>query len=87
MPSQSNLDLILEEFPDEQFLVIDDCDKAIIGVNISDMRIVYSYHKIIEILMQEMTEEEAIEHFEFNIANSYVGEKTPLFVYAPEHNF
>jgi hypothetical protein len=28
----------------------------------------------------KITIEEAIEHFEFNVVGSYVGEKTPAFV-------
>ena len=28
-----------------------------------------------------MSYEDAIEHFEYNIAGSYVGEKTPMYVY------
>ena len=28
-----------------------------------------------------MTMEDAIEHFEYNVAGSYVGEKTPVWVY------
>ena len=87
MYSPTNLDLIIEQFPNEEFLVIDHCNDAIIGVDITDMRIVYSSLKIIEILMQDMTEEEAIEYFEFNLANAYVGEKTPLFVYVPADNY
>jgi len=37
---------------------------------------VYSYDKILDILMKEdgMTEREAIDYVEFNIAGSYVGE-------------
>tara|TARA_R100000700_G_C3090095_1_gene91853 strand:- start:333 stop:626 length:294 start_codon:yes stop_codon:yes gene_type:complete len=43
---------------------------------------VYSYDKIIEILMteDEMTEREAIDYIEYNIAGSYVGELTPILV-------
>jgi len=43
---------------------------------------VYSYDKILEILMteDEMTEREAIDYIEYNIAGSYVGELTPILV-------
>jgi hypothetical protein len=38
--------------------------------------------KCIDILMKrdDMTEEEAVEYFEFNVTGSYVGENTPVFV-------
>ena len=43
---------------------------------------VYSYDKILEILMteDEMTEREAIDYIEYNIAGAYVGELTPILV-------
>ena len=28
-----------------------------------------------------MTDEDAMEHFEYNIAGAYVGPKTPIFVF------
>ena len=59
-------------------------DEAIIGITFgSNMIAVYSVKKIIDILMEEdeMSFSDAIEHFEYNIGGSYVGEKTPIFVY------
>ena len=34
---------------------------------------------IVEILMEDMNAEDAIEYFEFNIKCAYVGEKTPIY--------
>jgi len=31
-----------------------------------------------------MSHEDAIEHFDYNIAGSYVGDKTPIFVNDPD---
>jgi hypothetical protein len=42
--------------------------------------ICYDQDKVIEILMRDMSEEEAIEYFEFNIAGAWVGESTPFFL-------
>tara|TARA_R100000995_G_C3483354_1_gene125459 strand:- start:1000 stop:1242 length:243 start_codon:yes stop_codon:yes gene_type:complete len=43
---------------------------------------VYSYTKCIEILMREgMTEEEALEYFDYNVQGAWVGEGTPIFLY------
>ena len=43
---------------------------------------VYSYDKILDILMKEdgMTEREAIDYIEYNIACLYIGELTPILV-------
>ena len=45
--------------------------------------LVYSVDKIIEILIDRdgMTEEEAIEFFEFNIEGAYMGRMTPVYVH------
>lgn len=73
------LDKILENFPDETFLKADGFDEAVIGYDMS-FRLVYSTKKCIDILMEEgMTEEEALEHFDYNVAGSYMGEKTPIW--------
>jgi hypothetical protein len=65
---------ILDEYPEEGLIKADGFDDAIIGVS-SDIRIVYSLDKIIEILQKDMTEDEAVEFFYFNIESAYVGEK------------
>jgi len=71
---------ILENYPEEEFLFADGFDAAIIGVEEKTMKIVYSVEKIIESLMLDMTFEEAIEYYDFNIECAYVGEKTPLYI-------
>jgi hypothetical protein len=65
----------------EEILFADGFDDAIIGVCGLTYRVVYSKVRVIETLMSEdMSEEDAIEHAEFNIFNSYVGEQTPIFM-------
>lgn len=73
------LDKILAGLPDEEFLIADGFDEAVIGVDTSSMRLIYSVNKCIEILKREMTEDEAIDHMSFNVSGSYVGEKTPIW--------
>ena len=74
------LDLITETYGDEEFLIADDFDDAIIGVDENSMRIIYSQKKILEILVTEgMDYEDAFEHYGYNIIGGYVGEKTPIF--------
>jgi hypothetical protein len=69
-----------EEYPD--LLKMDNFDEAIIGVveRIGLEAICYDKDKVIEILMREMTEEEALDYFQFNMIGSWVGEHTPLFL-------
>lgn len=75
------IDLITEEFPDIEFLQADGFDDAIIGVDYQNERLVYSESKCIEIMMNDrgMIVEDAKEHFDFNVAGSYIGEKTPVW--------
>lgn len=77
------LESIIDTYPDEVFLIADGLNGAIIGADEKSMRLIYSVKKCIEILIidQLMTEEEAIEDFEFNVAGSYMGEKTPIWCY------
>lgn len=71
---------ILENNPDDSFLTADGFDKAVIGVDEQSMRLVYSVSKCIAILKEEgMTEEDALEHFSFNVSGAYVGEQTPIW--------
>jgi hypothetical protein len=44
--------------------------------------VIYDEDKCIQILMERdgMTDEEAIEFFEFNVVGAYVGEYTPVYV-------
>ena len=74
------IERIMEWFPEEEIILADGFDKAIIGVCNNDMRVIYSKSLCIDILMNEgMDEEEAIEYFEYNVSGSYVGEKTPIW--------
>ncbi len=73
------IEQILEQYEKENFLKADGFDGAIIGVDETNMRLVYSVSKCIEILMKDMSEEDAIEYFNFNVSGAYVGEKTPIW--------
>ena len=59
-------------------------DEAIAGVvwDGERTRVVYDTELILELLMgrSEMTYEEAVEYFDFNIAGSHMGEYTPLYL-------
>ena len=73
------LDKIVEWFPEDEFLIADGFNDAIIGIDSNSMRLIYSVTKCIEILSKDMDEEEAVEYFDFNVRGSYVGEKTPIW--------
>lgn len=70
---------IIEQYEDETFLKASGFDEAIIGVDENTMKLIYSEKKCIEILMMDMSEEDAIEHFNFNVRGGYVGDKTPIW--------
>lgn len=79
MFSRENTWELLEE---EECLTADGFDDAVIGISFGACPVaVYSVQKIIHILMEDMSHEDAVEYFEYNIAGSYLGEKTPIYVY------
>jgi hypothetical protein len=63
------LSKIIEYYGDEsEILIADGFDEAVIGIEESTMRLIYSVNRCIEILIIEgMSWEEAIEHFDFNV--------------------
>ena len=67
---------ILESYYDENILVADGFDKAVIGVATDfteQPRLIYSVEKCIEILMEndEMDYTDAMEYFTFNVSGAY----------------
>ena len=60
-------------------LKADGFDAAVIGVEESTMRLIYSVSKCLDILQQDMSEIDALEYFTYNVSGSYVGEKTPIW--------
>jgi hypothetical protein len=74
------LDKILEWFPEEEILKADGFDEAILGIEDTSMRLIYSVSKCIEILIAGgMTDEDAVEYFHFNVKDAWVGDKTPIW--------
>ena len=75
---------ILDSYPEESFLKADGFDNCVIGVcfECDKPRLIYSVRRIISQLTGEgMNFEDAIEHYGYNIAGSYVGEQTPIWCY------
>jgi hypothetical protein len=74
------LDLRLQAV-DEIAVVMDGFDDAILGIATqftNPPMVVYSRRRVIEILEEQMSPEEAMEHLVFNIIGSWVGQQTPL---------
>ena len=76
---------ILEEFQMDSFAFLDPdyFDDAIVGIaercGLSPV-VLYDRNKCIELLIKEgMPETEALEHFDFNVIGSFIGDETPLF--------
>lgn len=78
----TNIELIIEQFPDNEFLRADGFDDAIIGVSYNAEKLVYSIKKCIKILIDrdKISFDEAREYFDFNVGGAYMGEKTPIWV-------
>ena len=66
----------------EMAMLVDGHDDALAGYD-TQGRAIYFVDAIIGRLMQRdgMTQDEAIEFFDFNIAGAYVGEYTPIYMY------
>ena len=79
-----------ENFPDnlDDILLADGFEEAFMGVaqsKGSKPRACYDSGKCIKVLMEDgndMTAREAVEYFEFNVIDAYVGESTPAFIHS-----
>ena len=70
------------ELVENECLLADGFENALIGITDGLNSVaVYDSNLCIELLVKEgMSEIDAIEHFYYNVAGSYVGEKTPVFI-------
>ena len=68
----------------EKALMPDGFDDAFVGIAErcgQEPVLVYDRQKCVNILQsQDMTEEEAVEFFEYNTLGSWVGDNTPIFI-------
>ena len=62
-------------------LFADGFDDAIIGTSIREGNIValYSTKKCVEVLQKDMSFDDAVEFFYFNVEGAYMGPNTPIF--------
>jgi hypothetical protein len=82
MAQQNKLSKIIDSYPEHKILKANGFDDAVIGIESSSGRLVYSVPAVIDILMEKhsMEYEDAIEFFSYNIEGSFVGDKTPIWV-------
>lgn len=73
------LHTILHNYKDTEIMMLDGFDDAVMGIEYPSMRLIYSVKKILDVLQKEMSEQDAVEYFTYNIWTAYVGEKTPIF--------
>jgi hypothetical protein len=81
--NRKRLTEILED-RDEETLTADGFDAAIVGItDFSPIRVIYEYDTCVRVLMAEgMSDEDAIEHMNFNVTGSYVGAHTPICIHS-----
>ena len=66
-------------YEEEELLKADGFDDAIIGIDEKTMRLIYSVSKCIEILSKDMSRDDAVDYFYFNMEPAHFGEKTPIW--------
>lgn len=66
---------------DPNILIAVGFDDCVIGLTFRDGELValYSADAVIGKLAKDMSYEDAVDYFEFNIEGAYMGEKTPVF--------
>lgn len=72
---------LMIRYESEEMTFLDGHDDAIMGIEIPSMRVIYSVSKIVFKLAEESNLNDAIDFFEYNIADAYVGDKTPIWCY------
>jgi hypothetical protein len=73
------IDRIKDLYEDEEFLGPTGFDKAIIGYEENEMRLIYSVSKCLKILEREMDIIDALEYFTVNISGFKMGAKEPIY--------
>ncbi len=68
---------------DNECLLADGFDQSLVGITQGVNPVaIYDVNLMVNHLVDQdgMTEEDAVEHLEFNVVGAYVGEKTPMYV-------
>lgn len=93
-PVSPHLREFCTEYGDDDVVIFHGFDDCVIGIAeqfSSGPILVYDRDKVLAKLMQEdLSEEDAWEHFYYNIAGTWAGDRTPIFVtsyYDAEEDF
>lgn len=83
--TQNKMRVTLETIASEMEIELafaDGHDNAIVGLGrqFNTYSVIYNQNIVIENLCRDMSYEDALEYFEYNIAGAYVGENTPTFL-------
>ena len=82
--TRAEIDQLADEAGYEGVLIPHGLEGAFVGFTCQqptrEVCAVFDYNKCIKILVKEMTEEEAIEHFDYNVAGAFHGVQTPIFI-------
>jgi len=73
----------IEETYDEGRIQYDEFREALIGVGerAGGLKInIYDKQVVLDILMRYMDEDDAVEHYYYNVLGSYLGDSTPIFL-------
>lgn len=83
--SKTVLEQIMEDFPDGTFLYPTGYEDCVVGLQYASDVLIMDSNKIINklIVNEGLSEADAIEHFDYNIAGAG-GDGFPLYVYIPE---
>ncbi len=75
-------DYVDENYPDEDILIPDGFEEAFVGIatQFNKPIAIFNRQKCIEILCKDMSYENAVEYFSYNVEGAYVGENTPAFL-------
>jgi len=76
---QPMLNKIATWFPIEDLEAIEGFDAAILGIDETSSRLIYSVSKCIEILKEYVEEDYVDDFFTNNIKTIYMGDKTPIW--------
>ncbi len=67
----------------EGAIILDGFEDCIIGITEEygcGPRLLYSVNSIIKKLMEDMSEEDALEYYQYNILGGHFGEQNPIFL-------
>ena len=72
----------VEELAEGSILLdgFDDCITGVVEEFGNGVRILYSRDKILESLQKDMSYEDALEYYYYNIVGGHFGERNPLFL-------